>query len=412
MHPNLKSESSILFWPACAACCSTLAAIVLLPTILAFLWCLITFIMVLFYARLKNATYSTETVLSEIRQDDTDIFAAETLADALSDPLIFFNRAGDISYINSAAYRYFQGLSRNNKLFSQFRQPEFIALTRNVITTGEVRSAGYSDQSAERRWFSVSIIPIHNNLFVCHFRDQTEARNLERMRADFIANASHELRTPLTSLRGFIDTLTGPAQNDTNAREKFLAIMQEQTARMSRLIDDLLSLSRLETKTSPGKVEPVNMAEIIRHVTDTLAPQATEFGVTVTLALPSDLPEISANRDALIQLFQNLIENALKYGGSGGEVVLKGQACAREVKISVCDLGPGIAAEHLPRLTERFYRVNTNASRAHNGTGLGLAIVKHILTLHRGRLDITSALGKGAVFTVSLPGTEAEKKRR
>jgi two-component system, OmpR family, phosphate regulon sensor histidine kinase PhoR len=239
------------------------------------------------------------------------------------------------------------------------------------------------------------------------FHDLTPLRRVEEMRADFIANASHELRTPLAALSGFIETLQGPARDDTKARERFLAIMQEQARRMARLIDDLLSLSRIELNAHRRPDTPTDLVPIIRQVVDGLETLARDRGVSVNIEAANAL-NVLGDHDELVRVFENLVENALKYGAPGKRVDIKltpgtsthGEA---EAQASVRDYGPGIAPEHLPRLTERFYRVDVSESRAQGGTGLGLALVKHILNRHRGRLTIESALGAGATFTIHLP---------
>jgi two-component system, OmpR family, phosphate regulon sensor histidine kinase PhoR len=239
------------------------------------------------------------------------------------------------------------------------------------------------------------------------FHDLTPLRRVEEMRADFVANASHELRTPLAALSGFIETLQGPARDDTKARERFLAIMQEQAHRMARLIDDLLSLSRIELNAHRRPDKPVDLVPIVRQVVDGLETLARDRGVGVNVEGENALL-ILGDRDELVRLFENLVENALKYGAPGKRVDIKlapGTTAdgEPEAQVAVRDYGPGIAPEHLPRLTERFYRVDVTESRAQGGTGLGLALVKHILNRHRGRLTIDSAPGAGATFTVHLP---------
>jgi two-component system phosphate regulon sensor histidine kinase PhoR len=234
------------------------------------------------------------------------------------------------------------------------------------------------------------------------------------MRADFVANASHELRTPLASLSGFVETLQGSARNDPTARDRFLGIMAEQARRMSRLIDDLLSLSRVELNEHLHPQQAVDLVPIVGHVCDTLSPLARERGVELVLSRGAERLAVLGERDELIRVFENLVENALKYGASGKRVevtlVSESSGGRGEAVVTVRDFGPGIAAEHLPRLTERFYRVDVETSRAEGGTGLGLAIVKHILARHRGRLAIESEPGRGAAFTVRIPlstgGTE------
>jgi two-component system, OmpR family, phosphate regulon sensor histidine kinase PhoR len=223
------------------------------------------------------------------------------------------------------------------------------------------------------------------------------------MRADFVANASHELRTPLASLSGFIETLQGSARNDAQARERFLDIMKAQATRMARLIDDLLSLSRIELKAHVQPTHQVDLASIVRQVADGLQTLARDRGVEVKINLLPEPLMVRGDRDELIRVFENLVENALKYGASGKRIDIAIAAGDDEALVAVRDYGPGIAPEHLPRLTERFYRVDVTESRAQGGTGLGLALVKHILHRHRARLGIDSAPGKGATFTVRLP---------
>jgi two-component system phosphate regulon sensor histidine kinase PhoR len=227
------------------------------------------------------------------------------------------------------------------------------------------------------------------------------------MRADFVANASHELRTPLAALSGFIETLQGSARDDGKARERFLVIMQEQARRMARLIDDLLSLSRIELNAHRRPDTSVDLAPIIRQVMDGLQTLARDRGVTVQIGGAAALA-VLGDRDELVRVFENLVENALKYGAAGKRVDIsltegKSPEGEPEALVGVRDYGPGIAPEHLPRLTERFYRVDVTESRAQGGTGLGLALVKHILNRHRGRLLIESVAGAGAMFTVHLP---------
>jgi two-component system phosphate regulon sensor histidine kinase PhoR len=274
----------------------------------------------------------------------------------------------------------------------------------------------FSERVPER-WLEAFVIPITSSAasdtgepdsLLVTFHDLTPMRRTEEMRADFVANASHELRTPLAALSGFIDTLQGSARNDAAARERFLQIMQAQATRMARLIDDLLSLSRIELSAHLRPVTAVDLVPIVRQVSDGLQTLARDRQVEIKIYAPPAPLVVFGDRDELIRVFENLIENALKYGASGKRVEIHfsrqetGDA-EDEAQIAVRDYGPGIAPEHLPRLTERFYRVDVADSRAQGGTGLGLALAKHILNRHRGRLSIASNLGHGATFTVYLP---------
>ncbi len=238
-------------------------------------------------------------------------------------------------------------------------------------------------------------------------RDLSEARRVERMRVDFVANASHELRTPLASLLGFVETLQGSARDDKEARDKFLSIMREQAQRMARLVDDLLSLSRIEQNLHLRPQTSVDLVAILRHIADTLTPMADDNGVTLKLDVPAKAI-VTGDRDELLRVAENLVENAIKYGASDPQCVNRQVEITlvleqRQCVLSVRDHGPGIPHEHLPRLTERFYRVDAGQSRAKGGTGLGLAIVKHIVARHCGRLGIESNPGQGATFSVFLP---------
>lgn len=347
-------------------------------------------------------------------QPETDLnrLSAERLADMLSDPMIVFDHQGTVLFANAAAQKSFPPLEKGTALYLRFRAPEMHALIQGVIAEKEPRSVDFFERTPIDRWYKALVKPLFNGdkgteLFVLFFRDQTETRRIDRMRSDFVANASHELRTPLASLLGFIETLQGPARDDAAARERFLQIMQKQAERMSRLIDDLLSLSRLEMRAHLAVEENVDMTALLNHIADTLTPLAENMNVTIERDLPNYPLKVRGTRDELIQLFQNLVENACKYGQTGKKVIISLSEQAHETTpeavASVQDFGPGIAAEHLPRLTERFYRIDVETSRSHKGTGLGLAIVKHVLARHRGRLVVRSQLGEGSTFIVRLP---------
>lgn len=334
----------------------------------------------------------------------------------MPDPAVLLDRAGRVLHFNGAAAQLAPALRRNE--FAQFalRSPEIITALREAIATTETKRASYLEHVPGERWMEliVSPVPVQSEfgstdyLILMTFHDQTPLRRVEEMRADFVANASHELRTPLAALSGFIDTLQGPARDDPKARERFLGIMHAQATRMARLIDDLLSLSRVELSAHVRPDAMVDIVPIIRQVADGLEPLAAERQVEIDIDLPVKPVTIAGDREELMRLFENLIENALKYGASGGRVIvsLKQDAVSEgqsEIRVQVRDFGPGIAPEHLPRLTERFYRVDVGDSRSQGGTGLGLSLVKHILIRHRGRLLIESVPKQGATFTACLP---------
>ena len=334
----------------------------------------------------------------------------------MPDPAVLLDRAGRVIHLNAAAAQLAPALRKNELAQFALRSPEIITALREAIATTEPRRATYLDHVPVDRWMELIITPVPvptlfggtDKCMLMTFHDQTPLRRVEEMRADFVANASHELRTPLAALSGFIDTLQGPAKDDAKARERFLGIMHTQATRMARLIDDLLSLSRVELSAHVRPDTLVDIVPIIRQVVDGLEPLAGERHVAIEIDLPEAPVPIAGDREELLRLFENLVENALKYGASGGKVVVSlSQAIsgegAPEVRVMVRDFGPGIAPEHLPRLTERFYRVDVGDSRAQGGTGLGLSLVKHIVNRHRGRLLIESVPKNGATFTACFP---------
>ena len=335
----------------------------------------------------------------------------EKLIAALPAPAVLVDSEARVMSANAPALELLPALRIGDALVLALRAPDVIDAIRRVSLGGEAETALWSERVPIERLFQVDVAPLATEggdvvAILLSLRDLTEARRVERMRADFIANASHELRTPLASLLGFVETLQGPAQGDPVARARFLTIMRDQGRRMARLIDDLLSLSRIEQKQHLRPSTQVDLAQIVRHVADTLAPMAREWGVE--LALEADEPVVViGERDELVRVAENLIENAIKYGArpdaAGARVEISVLPRAKDGALVVRDFGCGIPAEHLPRLTERFYRVDPGQSRAKNGTGLGLALVKHILTRHRGRLTITSRLGDGSTFTATAP---------
>jgi two-component system phosphate regulon sensor histidine kinase PhoR len=363
--------------------------------------------------RLHNATASREEVLGA---NPVETAAVSAVVAGMPDPAVLLDRAGRVIHLNAAAAQLAPALRRNELAQFALRSPEIITALREAIATTESRRATYLDHVPVDRWMELIITPVPvptlfggtEKCMLMTFHDQTPLRRVEEMRADFVANASHELRTPLAALSGFIDTLQGPAKDDAKARERFLGIMHTQATRMARLIDDLLSLSRVELSAHVRPDTLVDIVPIIRQVVDGLEPLARERQVAIDLVLPEPPVLIAGDREELLRLFENLIENALKYGASGGKVVvslvaaLSGEG-APEVRVMVRDFGPGIAPEHLPRLTERFYRVDVGDSRAQGGTGLGLSLVKHIVNRHRGRLLIESVPKKGATFTACFP---------
>jgi two-component system phosphate regulon sensor histidine kinase PhoR len=335
----------------------------------------------------------------------------EAVVSGLPDAVVALDRRGVVVASNAAAQAVAPALTRGVPLSFALRIADLTEAVRRAVDTGETQRVEFFEKVPADRWTEAFIVPValaeaiagRRDLVFVTLHDLTRIKQVEEMRADFVANASHELRTPLASLSGFIETLQGSAKNDPQARERFLDIMKAQANRMARLIDDLLSLSRIELKAHVQPGTQVDLAPIVRQVADGLQTLARDRGVEVKIDLPPEPLMVRADRDELIRVFENLVENALKYGASGKRIDIGLSPGDNEALVAVRDYGPGIAPEHLPRLTERFYRVDVAESRAQGGTGLGLALVKHILHRHRGRLNIDSAPGKGATFTVRLP---------
>lgn len=241
---------------------------------------------------------------------------------------------------------------------------------------------------------------------IVSLEDISHIREAEKMRIDFVANVSHELRSPLTSLSGFIETLQGPAKNDHDAQERFLKLMASEANRMSRLIGDLLSLSKLQASERVPPNEVVDVSAILHRVTASLEPLTKREKTTIALTISPNLPQVIGDADELTQVFQNLIENGVKYSHQDTVVNVTAEpdpSHENQLRISVRDQGEGLDPIHIPRLTERFYRVDKGRSRTMGGTGLGLAIVKHILIRHRAYLHIDSKVGHGSHFAVFLP---------
>ena len=351
---------------------------------------------------------------SDKREPGVDLTSPLTaaLVGAMPEPAVIVDADGRAVVANPPALALLPGIKPGEPFVLALRSPDVIDALPRVLASGEAETVLWSERVPIERLFEVCVAPLADGpgevvATLLTLRDLTEMRRVERMRADFIANASHELRTPLASMLGFVETLQGSARDDARARDKFLVIMREQGRRMARLIDDLLSLSRIEQKQHVRPEAAVDLTQTARHVADTLAPLAREMGVEITLI--ADRPVVvTGDRDELLRVAENLIENAIKYGarldGSGGDrVEVTVSRTATEGSLIVRDFGRGIASEHLPRLTERFYRVDAGQSRAKNGTGLGLAIVKHILARHRGRLTISSRIDRGSTFTATAP---------
>ncbi len=334
--------------------------------------------------------------------------------EALPIPVVLVGPSERIEAVNAAASRLFTTDGTGRHYITGLRQPAILDAVEQVLRDGVTRYCSYlaSADARDTTWRAcIAAVTLSQGRGVLlSFEDVSAVEEASQMRRDFVANVSHELRTPLTALLGFVETLKGAAREDPVARDRFLDIMDREAGRMARLVADLLSLSRVEAEERRRPMDPVDLVALTQGVAATLEPMAANGGITLDIHLPTGAVTVPGDAGQLRQVLTNLIENAIKYGGAAKTVcvVLTGVAVdpalrAEAVRISVADQGEGIATHHLPRLTERFYRIDAHRSREIGGTGLGLAIVKHIINRHRGRLRIESTLGQGSTFTVILP---------
>lgn len=339
---------------------------------------------------------------------------AQSVLAAIPLPAVLIGPDDRIETANMAARRLLGDAVAGRHFITALRQPTLLDAIEGTLRDGKARETAYlTNDGQQDTTFQVTVRAVSltqgQGALVC-FQDVTPMAQAGQMRRDFVANVSHELRTPLTALLGFIETLKTSARDDPAARDRFLTIMDGEASRMNRLVGDLLSLSRVEAEERMRPTERVDPAAILQTTLNGLAPLAEAIGADLGLVTPPDRVFLPGDGDQLRQVFTNLVENALKYGGKGVRVTvtvaaprhdprLRGQAS----EITIQDTGPGIDPVHVPRLTERFYRVDAHRSREQGGTGLGLAIVKHIINRHRGRLRISSKPGQGTTVTVLLP---------
>ena len=352
----------------------------------------------------------------EVAPTGSDADAIAAFADALAEPCFVLDRRAVVIHANDAAARRFSSVAPGRMITLALRDPEFIRSVDLALRLGAPRTVELHETIPSETWENVLVAPLRrhgvewledtNRQLIVTFHSLTELKRVDALRTDFIANASHELRTPLASLMGFIDTLLGPAARDAEARAKFLGIMRGQAERMSKLIDDLLSLSRIEMHQHLRPTDSVDLAGLLREVRDGLQIQARAAELDVMLSLPDGPVAVTADRGQLYEVFENLLDNAIKYGAGGRTVEVGLGASDRsgfQHQVTVVDHGPGVEPEHVPRLTERFYRIDAEVSRKKKGTGLGLAIVKHIVHRHRGEIAIRSKPGEGMRVDVYLP---------
>ena len=346
----------------------------------------------------------------------------QSVLDAVAQPSLAIDRSERIIAANVDAKTMIGPSIVGRNYMAMLRQPGLLDVVEIVLKDEISRTARYlSNDGVQDTVFDVTarFVPgvgaAQAGAVLLCFDDISHVEQTGQMRRDFVANVSHELRTPLTSLMGFIETLRGPAQGDPVASKRFLDIMQGEAERMNRLVGDLMSLNRVESDERVRPRDQVALVDILQSVCRSLGPLADDAGVEIEQDFAAGPIQMRGDADQLTQVFSNLLENAIKYGGGGGRVTLRLQVSERDsalrapgARVQVIDYGAGIDPVHLPRITERFYRSDDHRSRALGGTGLGLAIVKHIINRHRGRLRVESELGDGATFTVILPTIDPE----
>lgn len=327
--------------------------------------------------------------------------------DSLTDPVLI-TRGTLVEAANAPARALFGRRLEGSDLRLTVRHPALLDALDDVLANAVTVEREIAGVAGDNRSYRLRAQADADGRCLLLLDDTTQAKVTERMRVDFVANASHELRTPLATLTGFIETLQGPAAEDEPARLRFLAIMAQEADRMRRLLDDLMSLSRIELDKFVRPTHAMELAGLVAEVGRTLAMRLEADQRQLLIAEPASLPRVIADRDQVLQVLHNLVSNSLKYGRTGTPIRVSLVAEPQPgtptyVRVSVADEGDGIAPEHLPRLTERFYRVDSQRSRSMGGTGLGLAIVKHIVERHRGRLEIDSRLGEGTRISFTLP---------
>ena len=340
-----------------------------------------------------------------------------SVLDGMPWPAMIIDQTDHIVAANVLAKTLFGSAIEGRHYILTLRQPGLLDAIETTLRRSQPAQARHVITGPSREvTYRVKISPVAGEGqrgALCVFEDISDAEQMGQIRRDFVANVSHELRTPLTALLGFIETLRGAARDDPAARERFLGIMEREAGRMNRLVRDLLHLSRVEGEERMRPTETVDLASLIHMAVSALKPVADAAGVSVRVTGETGAIMLPADADQMTQVFHNLIENAIKYGAAGKVVSVAisrdapgGSLRGPAIRVAVMDQGEGIDDVHLPRLTERFYRVDSHRSREKGGTGLGLAIVKHIVNRHRGQFRIESVLGKGSIFTVILPETK------
>lgn len=358
----------------------------------------------------KGLNYMSQKLKDTIRQITEERNKIQAILASMTDGVIAIDARGNILLINPAVERMFnityeQSLGKG--VIEVVRNYELEKLLHSTLESGEIVTQEMQIQAPDSKTFRVSIAPLTSETglvgAVTVMRDITALIQVEKMKTDFVANVSHELRTPLTSIKGFVETLLDGALADPDTATHFLEIINEETNRLNRLITDLLSLSKIEDERLEIKKKPVNLDKLIANAVSILSPQAVEKGIEISVHITDSLPTVECDKDMIGQLLINLIDNAVKYTPHGGAINISAGPSDKGIRVSVQDTGIGIPRESIPRLFERFYRVDKARSREIGGTGLGLAIVKHILEVHHGSIEVQSKIGQGSIFAFYLP---------
>ena len=333
--------------------------------------------------------------------------ALRAVLDSLQLPVLIFDNGRRLRFLNLSARDLLGSVPEGRDFAAALRNPDVLAAVDRVIWGGASEDAEFQVHQPVYRRLRVRIEPLPAltgapRTYVAMIDDLTDSDRMREMRSDFVADVSHELRTPLASVLSIVETLNGAARDDPEAQKRFLRILEEQATRMARIVEDLLSLSRIEMHEHQAPTGVTQLNEVLRNVADASQFAARDREMRIEIDMPERL-DVQGDAHELGRLFQNLVDNALKYGDQGTAVTVRGAVDGRMARVTVSDRGPGIPREHIPRLTERFYRVDKGRSRAAGGTGLGLAIVKHVVNRHRGNLKVSSVENEGSTFTVELP---------
>lgn len=410
---TLRFLPTYLFAPVFLVLAIALAAgLVLIAGLLALVPALVFAVVLLVIGILDRSRAVTRVVRAD---PDEGADLAIAILDSLPGPVLLLNLRRKVIATNQAARNLLGENASGRDLALSIRNPDALDAVDAVIAGKGRRTLEISLPVPVQQYFQLHAVKVYRgdgqpDRVIVALTDVTGIRRSEKMRADFVANVSHELRSPLSALVGFIETLQGRARDDPEARERFLGIMSDEAGRMTRIIDDLLSLSQVETSEHIQPEGRIDLCSILQRVAATVELRSSERGMKISVNCPEGMPRVMGDDDELMEVFQNLVVNAIKYGREGTEVTVDIREVERipekggqGVAVAVRNQGGGIEPEHLPRLTERFYRVDKGRSRSIGGTGLGLAIVKHIVNRHRGYLAVESALGEGTIFTVYLP---------